>query len=400
VSGRSVVRKAIRNLCDLMHRADPNAAFSFELWNGDTFNYHERPKVTLRLNTEKSAKDLVSKGFLGFGEAYMAGELEVEGELQELLRLGLAIGFDEQALPFPLKILLWGLSLTAPNTRNQALKNASHHYDRGDDFYSLFLDPTLTYSCAYFKDTGDTLERAQLNKYELIARKLQLRQGETLLDIGCGWGGMLIYAAAKYGVTGFGNTLSRNQCEYAGRKIKELNLQDKIQIIVADYRDLCGTFDKIVSIGMFEHVGRRFIPIFMHKVSTLLKRGGLGLLHTIGKEVDAATDPWIDRYIFPGGYIPNLKEMVEHMAKTDLSVLHVENLRIHYARTVQCWLENFESNAAQVQEMFGEVFVRMWRLYLNASSACFRYGTNRLYQILFSNGLTNDLPMTCENIYR
>jgi cyclopropane-fatty-acyl-phospholipid synthase len=400
VSGSSVLRKAIRNLCDSIHRADPSAAFSFELWNGEAFRYHERPKVTLRLNTQQSAKDLVSKGFLGFGEAYMAGEMEVDGELQELLRLGFAISFDEHALPFPLKILLWALSQTAQNTRNQALKNASHHYDRGDDFYSLFLDPTLTYSCAYFRDTDDTLEQAQLNKYELIARKLQLRPGETLLDIGCGWGGMLIYAATKYGVRGLGNTLSRNQCEYARRKIKELKLQDRIEIIVADYRDLSGTFDKLVSIGMFEHVGKRFIPIFMHKVSALLKRGGMGLLHTIGKEVDAATDPWIDRYIFPGGYIPNLQEMLEHMAKMDLSVLHVENLRIHYARTVDCWLENYERNATQVKEMFGEAFVRMWRLYLNASSACFKYGTNRLYQILFSNGLTNNLSMTRDDLYR
>jgi cyclopropane-fatty-acyl-phospholipid synthase len=395
-----MVRKAIGNLCDLIHRADPSAAFSFELWNGESFRYHEQPKVTLRLNTEQSAKALVSKGFLGFGEAYMAGDLEVEGELQELLRLAFSIKFDEQSLPFPLKILLWAISLTVPNTRHQALRNASHHYDRGDDFYCLFLDPTMTYSCAYFKDTCDTLERAQLNKYELVARKLQLRPGDTLLDIGCGWGGMLIYAATKYGVKGLGNTLSRNQCEYARHKIKHLNLQDKIDVVFADYRELRGSFDKFVSIGMFEHVGKRYIPIFMRKVSTLLKRGGLGLLHSIGKEVDASTDPWIDRYIFPGGYIPTLKELIEHLARTDLSVLHVENLRVHYARTLDCWVENYERNASQVKEMFGEAFVRMWRLYLNTASACFRYGTNRIYQILFSNGLTNDLPMTLCDLYR
>ncbi len=257
------------------------------------------------------AKDLLSKGFLGFGEAYMAGSLEVDGDLQELMRLGFAISFDYYTLPFPLRMVLWGLALTTPNTQKQAMKNASHHYDLGNDLYASFLDPTMTYSCAYFKNPDDTLEQAQLHKYELISRKLQLRPGETLLDIGCGWAGMLIYAATQYGVQGLGNTLSQNQYEYANRKIRDLKLQDKVQIILADYRDLSGSFDKVVSIGMFEHVGKRFIPVFMSKVSRLLKRGGLGLLHTIGRETNAHTDPWIKRYIFPGGYLPNLMEILD-----------------------------------------------------------------------------------------
>ena len=240
MKGTSIVLEAMRKLGNSMHLADPQAEFTFELWNGETLSYGGRPRVILRLKTEQSAKDLLSKGFLGFGEAYMAGSLEVDGDLQELMRLGFAISFDYYTLPFPLRMALWGLALKTPNTQRQALKNASHHYDRGNDFYALFLDPTMTYSCAYFKHLDDTLEQAQLHKYELIARKLELRPGETLLDIGCGWGGMLIYAATKHGVKGLGNTLSQNQYEYANRKIRDLKLQDKVQVILADYRELQG----------------------------------------------------------------------------------------------------------------------------------------------------------------
>jgi cyclopropane-fatty-acyl-phospholipid synthase len=393
------MKRAFAQMADSFHRAAPGAKFAMVLWDGEVLGTRDQPVVTLRLKTEQSARDTLRKGFLGFGEAYVTGDLEVEGDLQELLRLGLAIRFDYRSPPLPLRLLLWGASLAAPNTRNQALKNASHHYDLGNDFYALFLDPTMTYSCAYFKNINEALDRAQLNKYELIARKLQLHPGETLLDIGCGWGGMLIFAATKYGVKGLGNTLSRNQYEFANRRIEELNLQDKVRVVLADYRDLRGSFDKFVSIGMFEHVGKRFIPMFMQKVSSLLKRGGLGLLHTIGKEVDDPDDPWVRRYIFPGGYIPNLSEMVEHMGMADLSVLDVENLRLHYARTLDRWIENYETKAARVKEMFGETFVRMWRLYLNASSAAFKYGTNRLYQILFSHGLKNDLPLAREHFH-
>ncbi|NIT39965.1 MAG: methyltransferase domain-containing protein, partial [Gammaproteobacteria bacterium] len=172
--------------------------------------------------------------------------------------------------------------------------------------------------------------------------KLALQPGEKLVDIGCGWGGMLIYAAQKYGIKGLGNTLSRNQCECVKRKIEQLGLQNQIEVVLADYRQITGKFDKFVSIGMFEHVGKKFIPVFMEKLSSLLKDGGIGLLHTIGKDAESPSDPWIVKYIFPGGYIPNLAEIVRELGLVGMSILDVENLRFHYACTLDRWAENFE----------------------------------------------------------
>jgi cyclopropane-fatty-acyl-phospholipid synthase len=220
------------------------------------------------------------------------------------------------------------------------------------------------------------------------------------LDIGCGWGGMLIYAAQKYGIKGLGNTLARNQCECAMRKIEELGLQNQIEVVLKDYREITGKFDKFVSIGMFEHVGKAFIPVFMDKISHLLKKGGTGLLHTIGKNTVSPSDPWTMKYIFPGGYIPNLPEIVREMGRSDFPIMDVENLRFHYGYTLDRWADNYEKNVEKVRCMFDESFVRMWRLYLHACSAGFKYGSSRLYQILFSKGLNNELPLTRKHLYQ
>ncbi len=394
------MKETLGDISETMHRADPTASFAFEFWDGETLGYGDQPEVLLRLKTKKSAQQLLANGFLGFAEAYMAGELEVEGNLQELLRLGYAIEFDKHCLSFWQTIRFFLHRLGTRNSCSRVLKNISHHYDRGDEFYALYLDKTMTYSCGYFTCETDTLEQAQLNKYEHICRKLALQPGEKLLDIGCGWGGMLIYAAQKYGIKGLGNTLSRNQFESAMRKIEELGLQNQIKVVLADYREITGKFDKFVSIGMFEHVGKAFIPVFMQRISNLLKEAGKGLLHTIGKDVESSRDPWILKYIFPGYYVPHLAEIVAQMGLSGLSVLDVENLRFHYGHTLDRWADNYENNVEKVGCMFDESFVRMWRLYLQACSAGFKYGSSRLYQILFSKGLTNDLPLTRKHLYQ
>ena len=388
------------NIANLMHAADPRSRFAFQFWDGEDVVYGDQPQVILHFNSREAAKQLLGHGFLGFGEAYMAGDLEVEGDLQELLRLGICFRYDRQNVSFWKKIQLLAYSLVTRNTLDRTPKNIEHHYDLGDEFYQLFLDQTLTYSCGYFTSETDSLEQAQLNKYEHICRKLDLQPGEKLVDIGCGWGGMLIYAAQKYGIKGLGNTLSRKQCECANRKIEELGLQNQIEVVLKDYREVSGTFDKFVSIGMFEHVGKEFIPEFMRKVSQLLKKGGIGLLHTIGKNTESPRDPWIMKYIFPGGYIPQLAEIVREMGRVDFSIMDVENLRFHYGHTLDCWADNYEKNVDKVRSMFDESFVRMWRLYLHASSAGFKYGSSRLYQILFTNGLTNGLPLTRKHLYQ
>jgi cyclopropane-fatty-acyl-phospholipid synthase len=394
------MKKAIRELAAAINRTDPSAPFSFELWDGEVIEYGDKPKTTLLIKSAKVPKQMFSKGFLGFGEAYVAGDLEVEGDLQELLRLGLIVQFDEKAFSLLQKIQLLPFRLKTMDTAGRARGNIAYHYDLTQEFFSLFLDESLTYSCGYFKNEDDSLDQAQRNKYDHIARKLMLSPADTLIDIGCGWGGMLLRSAAKYGIRGVGVTLSSNQSRYGSQRIEELGLGERIEVKLQDYRQITGKFDKFVSIGMFEHVGKRFIPVYMRKVAGLLKKGGVGLLHTIAKEVESATDAWMIRYIFPGGYIPSLPETIREMARAGLCVLEIEGLRLHYARTLDCWIANFERNIGKIRKMFDERFVRMWRLYLNASSAGFKYNGTRLYQILFSNGLNNDLPMVRDYMYR
>jgi len=394
------MKKIIKNIAQMMHQSDPMACFAVEFWDGDAMRFGNFPQVTLRLKTKSCARKIIRKGFLGFGEAYMAGDLEIEKDLQKLFHLGFAIDFDDYRLPLWENFRFLILSLLNSSTLRRAKKNISFHYDKGDEFYKLYLDKTMTYSCAYFSKPDDSLEQAQLNKYEHIARKLLLKPDESLLDIGCGWGGMLIYAARKYGITGIGITLSKNQFECANRKIEELGLQNQLKILYKDYRQLDDNFDKIVSIGMMEHVGKKFIPTFIQKVSDLLKSGGLGLLHTIGKDTPSAGDPWTFSYIFPGAYIPTLHEIVQEMGKTGFSILDVENLRLHYAKTLEKWAENFEKNIQEIRKLFDETFVRQWRLFLNSTAAGFKYGNLRLFQILVSKGLDNTLPATRAHVYQ
>jgi cyclopropane-fatty-acyl-phospholipid synthase len=397
------MKRAFKKIAIMMHQAEPEANFAFEFWDGDRVCYGDpsHPSaVTLRFKSPRTAKHIIANGFLGFGEAYMSGDVELDGDLQELLRLGIRIGFDQPPPSTWQRFLFWLNRIINRNTSNHAYVNISHHYDRGDAFYALFLDPTMTYSCAYFLSSDDSLEQAQHQKYEHIARKLLLKPGEKLPDIGCGWGWMLIHAVQNYGVTALGNTISQSQYEHTINKIKNLGLEDKIEVVCRDYRNLTGKYDKVVSIGMFEHVGKEFIPVFMQKVDQLLNKGGLGLLHTIGKDVPSASDPWMFKYIFPGNYLPTPDEIAREMGMAGFSLLDLESLRLHYARTLDLWADNFERNVEKVRQMFDDVFVRMWRLYLRCASAGFKYGELRVFQVLFSKELPNDLPMTRDHIYQ
>ncbi len=393
------MKTAFKKIAEMMHHSCPDESFAFEFWDGDRISFGKAPCVTLHFKTKECVKKIIRSGYMGFGESYMERALEIVGDMQRLFRLGFSINFDESTLSLLEKLRYFIISLINRDTLRRVPKNISHHYDLGNEFYSLFLDKTMTYSCAYFNKEDDSLEQAQLNKYEHISRKLLLKPGDSLLDIGCGWGGMLIYAAQKYGINGVGITLSKNQYEDADRKIKELGLESQIKVIYKDYRHLTGSFDKVVSIGMFEHVGKKFIPVFIKKISVLLKKEGLGLLHTIGKDTPSSGDPWTFKYIFPGGYLPCLAEIVQEMGKTGFSILDVENLRWHYAKTLEYWVENYGLNVKKVREMFDEAFVRQWRLFLNGSIAGFSYGDSRLFQVLFSNGINNELPPTRAHVY-
>lgn len=386
-----------------------------EYWDGERRCYGPQPAdgnpvCTLRLKTPAAAKAALTGGSLGFGEAYAAGEIDVSGNLQELIRVGMNPDWDRRRGVLRQRIShLLRCFHRRWNTPAGARWAIAFHYDRGNDFYRHWLDDSMTYSCAYFRDPEMSLEAAQEAKYDYLCRKLQLKPGDRLVDIGCGWGGMLIHAARHYGVSGVGYTLARNQYDYARRRAQEAGVDDRASYALEDYRNARGSFDKFVSIGMFEHVGKRYYPVFFDTVRRLLKRGGIGVLHTIGKDHEAPTDPWITTYIFPGGELPSLAGMCREMGLRALQVIDVENLRRHYYLTLQHWIRRFEARQGDIRATLAagglaaatrERFLRRWRLYLNGSAANFLHGDLNLYQLTFTGGLVNDLPLTREHLYK
>lgn len=378
----------------------PDLSFSVRFWDGEQRRYGEgTPSFTLIYRTSSAARHVLASGTLGFGEEYMNGAIDVDGDFVQLMRLGTDPHIGELSLPLRTKLLLAVRSMFLLNTLKRSTSNVSYHYDRGNEFYRLYLDKSMSYSCAYFQTPEDSLEQAQDQKYELLCRKLRLTSGELLIDVGCGWGGMLLYAAEHRGAVTTGCTLSAPQVEYARAAVENKGLSERVTVLLQDYRNLQGTFDKFVSIGMFEHVGRKLIPTFMERTRALLKPGGIGVLHTIGKDRAGSIDPWTLKYIFPGGYIPALHEILRAMADAGLIVVDVENLRTHYALTLDEWSRRFERNVDRVREMFDERFVRMWRMFLYGSAAGFRWGDSRLYQITFTRGLNNALPLTRKSLY-
>ena len=339
-----------------------------------------------------SKKELLTSTSLALGEAYMRGDLEIEGDLYEALDhfLGQMDRFDLD------QSALWKLIHTSTSKRNQK-QEVSSHYDIGNDFYSLWLDDTLSYSCGYFKTETDTLYDAQVNKTHYILDKLHLEEGMSLLDIGCGWGYLLLTAAKEYGVRGVGITLSAEQQKKFTERIAEEGLEDQLRVELMDYRDLAHSgwhFDRVVSVGMVEHVGRDNYGLFLDNAQAVLEDGGLFLLHFISALQEHPGDAWIKKYIFPGGMVPSLREMIHLMGDRHFYTLDVESLRRHYNRTLLAWHDNFQAHRAEVEAMMGTEFARMWDLYLCSCAATFHNGIIDLHQILMSKGVNNTLPMT------
>ena len=398
---RQPMKRTLQELLRALSENLPDIPFEVRFWDGDTEAFGSGvPLFTVTFTTREAAKNLLSTGPLGFREDYVSGNINVEGDFQQLLRVCMDPRAQYVKLPLRTRAAVLFQHLASLNTIGRSQRNIARHYDLGDEFFKLYLDESMTYSCAYFRSETDTLEQAQTRKYQHICRKLQLKEGETLVDIGCGWGGMLLYAARHHNVKGLGCTLSDRQTEYAKERLAQEGLQERITVIREDYRNITGQFDKLVSIGMFEHVGKGFIPSFMEKTKALLKPGGVGLLQTIGKERHTVGDVWTTRYVFPGSYIPALDHVLRTMGEKGLIPVDIENLRLHYAATLDEWGRRFEANTRKVEQMFGSSFVRMWRMYLNGSAAAFRWGDLRVYQILFTNGLNNSLPMTREHLGR
>ena len=374
-------------------------SFCVKFWDGDEVKVGENePLFKIILKKPIPKKDILKSTTLAFGEAYMNGDLEVEGDF--LLMLNTVLKYKEKfttdfrGLP---KIFS---NLTSTKKQKEEV---TYHYDIGNDFYKLWLDDTLSYSCAYFKNENESLGEAQLNKIHHLLKKLNLSEGMTLLDIGCGWGALLIEAAKLYKIKGLGITLSEEQYKAFKEKIEKENLQDYLQVKLMDYRELEKSgllFDRVVSVGMLEHVGRSNYDLFMKCVSKVLKKEGVFVLHYISGLYESEGDAWIRKYIFPGGVIPKLREIISLSADYRFYTVDVESLRMHYYKTLIKWAENFEKNTDKVREMFDEKFVRMWRMYLYSCAACFYTGVIDLHQIVFTKGVNNSLPLTREYLYK
>lgn len=350
-----------------------------------------KPTFVVKFNKMIPLSELVTSTSLALGEAYMDGNMEIEGNLYEALNCFLGqmgkFSTDRKAL----KKLIFSSSAK----KNQE-KEVRSHYDLGNDFYKLWLDETMSYSCGYFKHEDDTLYEAQVNKVDYILEKLYLKESMSLLDIGCGWGFLLIEAAKKYRIHGTGITLSEEQYKEFNNRIQEEGLEDLLTVQLLDYRDLPKigkTFDRVVSVGMVEHVGRDNYQQFLDCVNKVMEPGGLFLLHFISALKEFPGDPWIKKYIFPGGMIPSLREMLSDAAEDNFHTLDVENLRLHYNRTLLCWEDNFKKHIDEVRSMFDERFVRMWDMYLSSCAATFNNGVIDLHQILMTKGINNELPM-------
>jgi len=332
---------------------------------------------------------------LTFGEAYMRGEIEVKGSLADLVEAYNSMQPAELS-PWYARYVACVRYLPKAMSLRRAMANARHHYNIGNDFYKLWLDPSLTYSCAYFLRDTDDLAAAQRQKLELLCRKVRLAPGQTLLDIGCGWGSLLIHAARYYGVQVTGVTPAGDQADYIEALARREGLSERIRVLRTGWRQIDGKFDRIISVGMFEHVGVKQYREFFNRWRQLLADGGLSLLHAIGRMKPGPPSPWIDKYIFPGGYLPTLTQIAHYAAEADLSVLDVENLKRHYARTLQHWLTNFQSVIDQVVVLRGEAFARMWSLYLHGSEAGFRVGDLQLWQTVLAKDHQHAWPLNRE----
>ncbi|WP_042457077.1 SAM-dependent methyltransferase [Neobacillus dielmonensis] len=366
-------------------------------WDGETVQYgNEEPRFKLKFHDVPSKSLLIQDPSMAFGEAYMDGVIEVEGNLKEIVTsiYRSSEGFLGQGQ------LAVQLMKKLTNSTKRSKENISFHYDIGNDFYKLWLDETMTYSCAYFKTPDDSLKTAQQNKVAHILKKLNLKEGQKLLDIGCGWGELIITAAKRYGARATGITLSDEQFARVQERIKEEQLSHLVDVQLIDYRELKKQkFDRIVSVGMLEHVGKEHLPEYFKAVNGLLEEGGLSVLHSITSPREGATNSWIEKYIFPGGYIPSVSELVSQIAENQFYLIDYESLRRHYAKTLDNWAANFEAALDQVRKSKDERFIRMWRLYLNACSASFQTGNIDLSQFIFTKGINDSIPWTREYMY-
>ncbi|MDD2309710.1 MAG: cyclopropane-fatty-acyl-phospholipid synthase [Desulfuromonadaceae bacterium] len=370
-------------------------ALCVTLWDGKQIGGETTiSTVGMVIHDRAALLRLLTNSLLHFGDDYSNGRIEIEGGLVPFME---TVYQAMDRLPKFRQV-----SDPAAYRRNQprlnslsgSQRNIHHHYDIGNDFYQLWLDADMLYTCAYFPDPSASLEDAQIAKMELICRKLRLQPGQTVVDAGCGWGALARYMARRYGVNVRAYNISHEQIAYARQRARAEGLERQVEYIEDDYRSITGTCDAFVSVGMLEHVG----PDHYHELGLVIDRSlkddGIGLIHTIGQNCSRPMSPWFLKRMFPGSYPPTIKEMMTLFEPGEFTVLDVENLRLHYAKTCEHWLERFERNLNRIREMFDEVFIRAWRLYLSGCIANFNIGALQLFQVVFSRAANNRLPWT------
>jgi cyclopropane-fatty-acyl-phospholipid synthase len=363
----------------------------------------KKTPIKLKILNKKLHYKLLFRPDLYLGEAYTDGDILIEdGTLTDFLNIVLMnIGRDEVNFFSELFNKLSGSYryLTNFNFIKKSKMNISHHYDLSDDLYGLFLDQKRQYSCAYFKNEKDTLEVAQNNKIQHIIKKLNIKPNQKVLDIGCGWGSLVIDIAKNTNCEVTGITLSKKQFDYCVEKARELKLENQVTFKLIDYRELNEKFDRIVSVGMFEHVGRKFYNKFFKQIEKLLNNEGVALIHTIGS-VNPPRDPhpWFTKYIFPGGYTPSLSEVTTPIEKAGLIISDIEVLKLHYSYTLRHWKENCIKNKSKIIEMFDERFFRLWEFYLTGCEMAFKWGDQVVYQLQLTKSYTST-PNTRDYIY-
>jgi cyclopropane-fatty-acyl-phospholipid synthase len=385
-----------RRLAVLLQRTLSRAAVRLELWDGSSlYEGSDAPIGALVVRDPRTLRGLLLDPHLQFGEAYMGGRLDVRGDLEEVVealsRLSLTPTLRERI----------EVRLPSANTLSVARGNVHHHYDLGNDFYQSWLDEQLVYTCAYFEHPDVSLEDAQRAKLDLVCRKLRLRPGETVIEAGAGWGALALHMARTYGVRVRAFNVSREQITYARERAAREGLASQVEFVDDDYRNVTGEYDAFVSVGMLEHVGLKHYESLARVLGRVMRRArGRGLLHFIGRDVARPLNAWTRRRIFPGAYPPTLAEVTTKiLAPARMSVLDVENLRLHYARTLAHWRQRFVAIEDRVRSHYGNEFRRAWELYLAGSEAAFAVGSLQLFQIVFAPLETAPPHWTRSDIY-
>lgn len=375
------------------------------LWDGHEFDLGPQPQVTIMLKDPSMIRQLAHPGLDELGSAFVEGKLDLEGTMSEVIRLcdelsEALLKDEEETLP-----------VRSKHDKATDAAAISYHYDLSNAFYQLWLDRDMAYSCAYFKTPDDSLDQAQQNKFDHLCRKLRLTPGDYLLDVGCGWGGLARFAAREYGARVFGITLSKEQLSLGRERVAAEGLEKQVELQILDYRDLPqdGRFDKVVSVGMFEHVGHANLELYCQRLFGAVREGGLVMnhgitaKHTDGRPVGRGAGNFIERYVFPHGELPHVSMISGFISEAGLEVVDVESLRLHYARTLKIWSDNLESRLAEAATLIPEKALRIWRLYLAGCSYAFTRGWINLHQILAvkprADG-SHDLPLTREDLYR